>query len=487
MEYYNPQLLFIHPTFFYQEPYHKDLFYRDFPLKALELSAILKKNKKIKTHFLDLRFEKDLTKFFSKAKFNDQQFEKAFIKVLEKESIQDLQNVGIISTSSFEFLQIEKISKIIKNNFPKINIIVAGHHPSAVPNNFIEKSKNYDIIIEGKPEIAFLNLFTTSLLNKVKKRKKPFLIKPKDVFNLNDVPLPDYDTYLQKYKDKTELIFTISASEGCPFHCRFCKIPRTKFRNYSFVNFLERFENLQNLIMRWNYQNPKIGFLDQSFNSALLSNKILKYIIERKLQDQYRFSCQTRIEIVSNHKNLLSLFKKAKMVVGYGFESANKGILYEMRKTSNPTAYIKKMKEILEFYENISEPYCRLNIIAGFPGENNETFLDTIEFLETYALHPNVQINPTIYINDPNTYVYKNMDYYHKTFQSMFLKEWWKIDSDPLKNSIPLKSSKNYHRSQLVKDYVERYRNILVKFKYSSIPSLINWKKYFGNWSKNLT
>ena len=175
------------------------------------------------------------------------------------------------------------------------------------------------------------------------------------------------------------------------------------------------------------------------------------------------------------------------MVVGYGFESANKALLSEMNKTKNPAVYIDKMKKVLDFYKKISDPYCRINIIAGFPGENQKTLQETIAFLEKNAFHSNIQINPTIYINDPITYIYKNMDYYTKKYGSAFLWEWWKLSSDPLKNAVPLRSSHDYTRSQLLSDYLDGYKSLLNRFKYTDLTSLINWKRYYGHWTQKLT
>ena len=486
MEKYSSNILFIHPTFFFQEKYHKDLFYQDFPLKTLQLSSLLKKIGKVQTDFLDFRFEKRISKYFSKPKIDELNFKKDLIKLLEQESIQDLDNIGIFLTSSFQFLQTKMLSDIIKESFPTTNIIVGGHYPMVEPKDFLKKSPNFDVLILGEPESTIIEIFKSSFLRKSKYKKKPQIISSKNIFDLNNSPFPDYKAYMKKYNDQRSLNFTISASKGCPFNCRFCKIPKTQFRNYTFPNFMERFEKLQKIALNYTSEFPKISFLDQSFNSALLSNKILNYIIDNSLQEQIKFSCQTRIEIISHHSSLMNLLKKAKMCVGYGFETANKKLLFEMNKTKNPTAYIKKMRNILSFYKKISKPYCRVNIIAGFPGENKETFQETIAFLEKNAFHPNIQINPTLYINDPITYVYKHMNYYRKKYGSSFIKDWWKIPFDPLKSAVPLKASKTYPRCHLLKDYLKNYRRLLVGFKFTPLSSLINWKKYFGRWTMTL-
>ncbi len=485
MKNHTSNILFINPSLFFQQNYHKDLFNGDFPLKSLQLSSILKKNTNISTQFLDLRFEEDISDFFSKPDLNRYQFEKQFIKLLEQEAVQEFDNIGIFLMSSFQYLQTTIVSRIIKKHFPKINIMIAGHLPTAIVEDFIQKPLNFDIILVGEPEGIISELLESINLTRLQNRKKPLVINSNNSFILDQLPFPDYETYLRKYEDKNQFNFTIEASRGCPFSCRFCKIPKTKFRNTNFINFEKRFTALQDLILNHNIY-PKISFQDQSFNSALLSKKILNYIIDNKIHETFKFSCQTRLEIVSNHKELLTLLKRAQMVVGYGFETANKDMLLEMNKTRNPSAYIRRMERVLKSYRNIGDPYCRINLIVGFPGENKLTFQDTIRFLEKNAFSHNIQINPTLYLNDPFTYVYNHMNYYSRKYGSVFLKEWWKQKSDPIKNAIPLKPSRNYSLTQLLSDYIEKYSILLRKFRLGSFESLVNWKRYFKLWLENL-
>ena len=90
----------------------------------------------------------------------------------------------------------------------------------------------------------------------------------------------------------------------------------------------------------------------------------------------------------------------------------------------------------------------------GFPGENKTTFEESVDFIEKYALHENVQISPTFFENYPNVFVYNNMDYYENKFGTKFIKEWWKLPSNPLKNTIPLQSSKYYSLKELLADLI---------------------------------
>ena len=274
-------------------------------------------------------------------------------------------------------------------------------------------------------------------------------------------------------------------SRGCPYQCAFCA-KNYCFRSFSFEQFKKNFLRLCKIVEDYNSKNPKIGFTDQSFNSVSISEKILDYVLKNELHEKFTFSCQSRIESIAENPSIIDKFKKCKMVVGYGFETANKNILVEMHKTNNPNDYLANSIKILDKYKESNDTYCRFNILLGFPGENKTTFDDSVDFIEKYALHENVQISPTLFENYPNVFVYNNMDYYENKFNTKFIKEWWKLPSNPLKNSIPLQSSKEYSLKELLVDYVEKYTKILNVFKKQSFLEIITWKKFYNKWIKQL-
>ncbi len=477
----NENLLFIIPSQFFVEDYHERLFFNSLPIEALQLSSLLRDRGGIKTHFIDLRFERETKVILTSNKIDEAQFKEAILQVLENNRIQEFRNIGIISTSSSQFLQMELIAKTIKSEFPKTNLIVGGYHPTAVPEDFTCKGSPYDYVIKGEMENVFLELIESNILKKNNPPQKPELLSSQKILDLNLLPFPDYELYLEQYPLKNKFEFKISMSRGCPFNCTFCRIIKNHpIRSFSLESFQKHFKKLLQVILKYNKRIPKVGFTDQSFNSVSISKKVLKYIIHNEFQEDFKFSCQTRLEIIHKHDELIDLFKKSRMIVGFGFESANNALLLEMKKTKNPAGYIKKMKDILNVYKAIIEIYCRINVIAGFPGENQESFDETIDFINENALHENIQISPSLFLNDPSTQVYDNMSYYEMKYGSEFVKEWWKIPSDPHMNAVILKPSRNYSKKQLIGDYKDKYSRILNRFKHSPFLSIISWKQYFN-------
>ncbi|MHA1490710.1 MAG: B12-binding domain-containing radical SAM protein [Promethearchaeota archaeon] len=490
------RLLSIIPSFFFIDEYHKDLYYHKIPYNTLQLTSFLRKELHIESDFLDLRFEEELEAVLSSNKFKKEMFQKKLLKVLEEKSLQNFQNVIIILNSSYEYLQTKMIAETIKKEFSKLNIIVGGHHPTVIPKDFLYQNSPFDYIIEGELELSVLKLFELKTLKKSNNANLPHIINLGKLVDLNILPFPDYKVYLKKYSFKNYFNFEICMSKGCPFNCNFCRIMKFKeksnskkniIRNYSFPKFLNNFRKLQKVVQEYWTKEPKVGFSDQIFNIAQISKKILNHIINNHLQETFKFACQTRIEFIDHFSDIIDLIRKSKMIVGYGFETANKKLLIEMNKTKDPSNYIKKMENIIKIYKKFKDPYFRINIIAGFPGEDQNSFQDTIDFLNLNADCEYIQINPTLFINDPITNVYNNMDYYQKEYGTEFSREWWKIPSDPLLNSILPKPSNHYSKKQLIGDYKTNYIKLLTKFKYNQFKANINWKVYFNKCYKKLS
>ncbi|MHA1149655.1 MAG: B12-binding domain-containing radical SAM protein [Promethearchaeota archaeon] len=476
----NKNLLFIIPGFFYIEPYQKILYYHDFPLSTLQLSSYLRQEQDINTDIIDLRLEEEKYKNLSQ---NSDLFEDHFNKVLEKYNVQNFNYIGINCYTSFQFAQTEKISKILKENYPALKIIVGGYHPTAIPEDFNYKNAPYDYIIRGEAEIPLKYILnSTSILRDC----NPIILDSNESMDINELPFPDYDLYLRKYPKSRAFRIDLYFSRGCPYQCAFCA-DNYKFRAFKQDHLITYLKKIDSLVEKFNIQNPKIGFADQSFNKIPNINKILDYLIDNNYKEEYSMSSQSRLETIHEDPELIERFIDCGIIIGYGLESANKKLLVEMHKTTNPLKYLEASKDIINLYKDQNKIYCRLNILIGFPGETRETFDETVDFINKYAIHENIQISPSLFSNYPNVFVYKNMDYFERKFGTEFIQEWWKLNTNLLKKSIPIKTSSNYTLRHLIEDYKDKYISILKHFKHDTFANLVKWKQFYNRWHRELS
>jgi len=478
------QITFIIPSFFDLERYQKLLYYNDLPLGTLQISSYLKKYNDIKTDIIDMRVEEENDPKWDSESKNIIKFKEFCLKVLESK-IQDSQYIGINCFTSYQYLQSKIIAELIKKHFKDNIIFIGGYHPSSKPQDFSYSQSPFDFVIVNEAEYLISEY--------LKKRKSPFtnknkrteILKAKRILNINDLPSPDYELYLNKYPYYNKFKFELYASRGCPYQCAFCSL-NYRFRRYNFDNFKKTFEILVDIVLKTNKENPKISFADQAFFSLSIKDKILDYIIKEELQDKITFSCQSRVETVGNELRLIKKIKNAKLIIGYGFESADKKLLVGMKKTKNPTNYLNKMKDIIEIYKNNHINYCRLNILCGFPGENKTSFNNTIDFVRKYASHENIQLSPSLFSCYPNTPVYHNMKYYENLYGSEFNDNWWKSNRNQFKFSVLKRCSSNYLLRDLIYDYKENYITLLNIFKFSNFRDLAIWKKFYNDWYNEL-
>jgi len=491
-------ILFIVPEFFFIEPHQEDLYYGDIPLGVLQIISFLENKTDINCHIIDLRVES--LEFSNLRGTNPERsrYEDSLLKILQKIGFNNLAYIAISCYTSYQYFQTKLIGDILKKYFKEnnldIKIIVGGYHPTAVPEDFSYKNSPFDFIIQGEAELPLLNIIKN-------KKNLTRVLSCREGIDINDLPLPAYKKYLARYAPFVDLRFEFYASRGCPYQCAFCglnfPLRSLKFKVFknNFIQFLKIVEDHYKKYTNTR-KKPKIAFADQSFNRIEIFIDILKYIKSEGLNEKYQFSCQCRIEGMT--PDLIRLFRECNFIIGFGFESANSEMLVTMKKTTNSEKYIQNMKDILKIYKNEEGPYCRINILHGFPGETHKKFMETIHFIEKYAVHPRIQISPTLFSIYPNVPAYQEINNLSLRYGAQFNKDWWQENSNVFKLSILHKPSENYDLSQLLIDYRNTYSQILRFFIKENLDSLFNnnvigafssiklWENFYDRWIAEL-
>lgn len=480
-----PSLLIIIPSFFYVKQYQRMLYYNDIPAGTLQLASFLKTKVDLEVDLIDIRVEEENIPSFQQDVPDLLEYGKALDHLNDRENLDQYQCFAINCYTSYQYRQTELIAHYLKKEFPNIPIIVGGYHPTAKPEDFCYKKSPYDYIIRGEAELSFKELFNSDKTSLTLPKSPIILNNSPNPININDLPFADYELYLHRYPYQDKFRFSLYLSRGCPYQCAFCAT-NYQFRLMNLKLFKQRINKLIEIVDQYNPHLPKISFSDQSFNRLLIKEDILSYILEVGLNETFSFSCQSRVEAFANDLDLIDKFRKCNMIIGFGLESVNANLLREMHKTTRPNRYVENIKQVIEKYRNEPGTHCRLNILAGFPGEDHQKFMETVEFINENALHEDIQISPTLFSNYPNVHVYDHMSYYREKYGAEFIQEWWKLDSNPFINSIPERPSRNYSKSELILDYRDYYLSILKASKLNNFSELVIWKGFFNNVIKTL-
>lgn len=198
---------------------------------------------------------------------------------------------------------------------------------------------------------------------------------------MDSIPFPARELFdNQSYKDYYLKRFgytltSIITSRGCPFNCDFCSQPifGNQFRARSAVNVVDEIEKVINL----GYE--RIWFADDCF--TLSHNRLIEIcdeIIKRNVKVDWE--CLSRVDTID--LEIAEKMKKAGCVrLFFGVESGNNSILTLMNKKIT-TEQARKAVHIAKQAEIKVGAF----FIVGYPGETDETILDTVQFASLLPL-----------------------------------------------------------------------------------------------------
>jgi len=297
-----------------------------------------------------------------------------------------------ISCSTVQVKAAWEIAQKIKEVSPKIFIVLGGVHPTALPEESLEK-ETVDFVLRAEAEYSFLEL-VEALLNKKDithieglsyKREGAIQHNPKKnlILDLDLLPFPARELFPFPYAyrspyTQSRYFATLLSSRGCPGGCIFCNknIFGFKFRRRSPENVLDEIDYLYK-----EFNISEFHFADDCFSlDRLRVERICDLIIHKKLK--IRWACSNGIRVDTIDYELLRKMREAGCYrIALGVESGSERILQAIGKATSREKISQAFKD------------CRRAgiITVGFfmlgnYGEDEETMLETIRFAK--ALNP---------------------------------------------------------------------------------------------------
>lgn len=272
----------------------------------------------------------------------------------------------------------------ILNNLEKSNkkIILGGPEVSYDSIHFLKITKA-DFIIKGEGEIAFesllqslnnqLDYFDIPSLSYIKEDK--YISNPiTEIADLSIIKSPHYlKDDIPHIKNR---INYIESSRGCPYHCSYCLSSLEKTVRFFPVEEVEK--NILYLI-----QNGAkiIKFLDRTFNANKNTMRLLEFIIKNdNLKTVYQFEITGDILDPKIIDYLNNNARKGLFRFEIGIQSTND----LTNKLVNRIQNKEKLFHNIKLIEEGGVIDCHLDLIAGLPKENLESFKNT--FNEVFKL-----------------------------------------------------------------------------------------------------
>jgi radical SAM superfamily enzyme YgiQ (UPF0313 family) len=332
--------------------------------------------------------------------------------------------VGLSAVTSTSYLQIKRISSIIRSVLPDSWIVMGGN--LAASSEAVLISTEVDLTVVGDGEIAWIKILEHIIsypdrkdyksLSKLINIKGVAFLDEKGEINLNgfgipipeeEMPYPDYELLKSGLKDRPDLLInylrpadaigwfdfddrakdknrgkymaSIYASKGCVAKCTFCQRSTKGYK----VQPLEHLDNH----LKYLKKNFDVGYIlvsDENFGS----DKKQAYGVADvfKKNDMLWMACGVRC--VSTTDEDIKYYKdRGCSTLKYGIETGSQKMLDLMEKVFKVEDSIKTLTACHR--HGIHSP---INIMVGMPGEDENTTKDTGKFLGKIAamigIHP---------------------------------------------------------------------------------------------------
>ena len=261
------------------------------------------------------------------------------------------------------------IRRAIRKN-PDAVVCVTGCYAQTKPNEIAE-IEGVDIIIgtNGRERIV-------DMVEEFIEERKPVTFV-RDLFRDN----PKFENIpVQSYESRTRA--NLKIQEGCNKFCTFCIIPyaRGKMRSKPRESVIEE---VQNLVNSGHLEVIFTGIHTGGYGTDLEDYDLADLIqdVEKNVKGIKRLRISS-IEMNQITDKMIDVMKNSKILAHHlhvPIQSGSDSVLARMNRKYTTTQYIEKMDYIKELFPDIA---LTTDVIVGFPGETEEEFNETVQFIK---------------------------------------------------------------------------------------------------------
>jgi radical SAM superfamily enzyme YgiQ (UPF0313 family) len=286
-------------------------------------------------------------------------------------------NADIIACSVYIWNVNTFIDLIPKLSLDNKKMILGGPEVSYDANYFLTNTAA-DFIIRGEGELVFEQLLL-ALHNKTSfetlsslayKKENEIIINPiEEIKDLSVLHLPYYfENDIPHIKNRVNYI---ESSRGCPYHCSYCLSSLEKT-----VRFFDTEEVKQAILYLLEHGAKTIKFLDRTFNANKSTLELLEFIIANdNLKTVFQFEITGDTLDVEIIKLLNKKARKGLFRFEIGIQSTNTATNELVDRHQNNEKLFNNVRLIEEGH--VID--CHLDLIAGLPKENKESFINTFD------------------------------------------------------------------------------------------------------------
>jgi len=340
----------------------------------------------LKSYTKDLNYDSVIMEF----SINDQ------IERILEEILRGKPDLVAFSCYIWNIDYVKAITSLIKLVDSRIEILYGGPEVSYDCEVFLKENIG-DYVIEGEGEVTYKEFINWKIIceenskinsNKaiegnVDKSNIPNILGlyynnkgkieycgKRELMDINEVIFPYGE------EEFTNKIVYYEASRGCPFSCKYCLSSTTHG---------VRFLNAERVQMELKFLADKkvrlVKFVDRTFNcNPEFSMQIWKFLINLECETMFHFEISADL-LNDEELEVLSKAPKGRFQFEVGVQTTNPVVL------NNISRFVKfdEIKEKVIQVNNIKTINQHLDLIAGLPGENYDSFRKS--FNDVYNIH----------------------------------------------------------------------------------------------------
>ena len=202
--------------------------------------------------------------------------------------------------------------------------------------------------------------------------------------NVHSCNINEVNFFKESYSLNHRTRAFLKVQDGCDYKCSFCTIPlaRGKSRSNSISNVIENVykiasQNIKEIVLT----GINLGDFGKTENTELNSNffDLIKELDSLDLDIRFRIS-SIEPNLLSNEIiNFISTSKKFVHHFHIPLQSGSDSILRLMRRRYDTKLYRSRIEKINEL---MPDACIGVDVIVGFPGEDDNLFLESMSFLE---------------------------------------------------------------------------------------------------------
>jgi len=324
--------------------------------------------------------------------------------------------VGISSMTGTQIRGGLRAARVVRQVAPDVPLVWGGVHPTLCPDSTL-KHPLCDIVVRGEGEITAVEL-ADRLLGEDDLSRVAGLGFKRDgeavwtasrplIENLDAIPRPDYDLipmehYFTRAPSTGEAQLQLVTSRGCPFDCEFCYNQKFNERRFRYHSSERVVSDIKYLVQRFGV-NALFIEDDYFFGHPKRVEDICDRLIEAKLDLLIQVPCRIDYLYRRSPEMLEKLYRAGFRELWIGVESGSEQRLKEIMKRTT----LEQVREVNRLLAG-SNVYAKYGFMAGFPNEDREETLQTVDFMfELLRENPNAGVAPVaVYTPYPGTTLY---------------------------------------------------------------------------------